>query len=474
MNTLNLVHLAAQRSFAHFTLWRSKATGGWEFNFIDISAFLTNRGYFLFRTSKQKHIYIRIIDNIVSEIGKKDLKDEILDFILKEEPKHIYEFFLKNIGKCVNDEFLETLPAKDVEFKKDKKDAMQMYFQNCIVKITSENITTFPYSKLNGFIWESQIIQRQFDKDAISGSDFKTFCWNISNHDENRYRSICSTLGYLLHNFKSPAYCPAVILNDEVISDHPEGGTGKGLLLKAVEQYLSTVVIEGKTFNFDKSFVYQRVNADTKLISFQDVNKSFDFERLFSVLTDGINVEKKGLAEIHYSFIDTPKIVITTNYAIRGNGNSHNRRRHELEIAQFYNKDKTPFDEFGKMMFHDWGEIEFKSFDLFMFECCQFYLKNGLIAQTFVNLESKKLAAETSIDFLLFMENFDFVTISKSILFDKFIIQFDEYKSFKWFSKQIFTKWIKTFSESNGYKCDDYVYNSIRHYRFLEITKFGI
>lgn len=465
---LNLVHLAAQRSFAHFTLWRSKPNGGWEFNFIDLSAFLTDRGFYLYRTSKQKHIYIRIIDNIVSEVGKKDLKDEILAFVHKEEPKYIYEFFLKNIGKCVNDEFLETLPAKEVEFKKDQKDVMQIYFQNCIVKITKDEIKTFQYSKLNGFIWESQIIQREFDEKSVSGSDFKTFCWNISNHDENRYRSICSTLGYLLHNYKNPAYCPAIILNDEVISDHPEGGTGKGLLLKAVEQYLKTVVIEGKTFTFDKSFVYQRVNSDTKLISFQDVNKSFDFERLFSVLTDGINVEKKGLAEVHYAFQDTPKIVITTNYAIRGSGNSHERRRFELEIAQFYNKNKTPYDEFGKMMFHDWSDNDFKQFDAFMFECCQFYLTNGLVQQKLINLEGKRLAAETSGDFLKFMEGFNFETISKSTLFERFTSEFDEYRGFKWFSKQTFTRWVNAYSDSKGYTCDDYIYQSVRHYRFIK------
>lgn len=400
---LNLVHLAAQRSFAHFTLWRSKPTGGWEFNFVDIAGFLTTRGYFVFRTSVNKHIYIRIIDNIVREVGKKDLKDEILEYVKKEEPAYIYEFFLKKIGNAVNDEFLETLPAKDVEFKKDRKDAMQIYFQNCIVKITRDKISTFPYTELNGNIWESQIIQRIFDPEAVSGSDFRTFCWNISNAELPRYEAICSTLGYLIHNYKNPAYSPAIILNDEVISDHPEGGTGKGVLLKAVEQYLKTVSIEGKTFSFDKNFVYQRVNPDTKILSFQDVNKNFDFERLFSVLTDGIDVEKKGKDSMLIPFEDAPKVVITTNYAIRGTGNSHMRRRHELEISQYYNKDRTPFDEFKKMMFHEWNKIEWEQFDAFMVECCQFYLMKGLVKQQLINLPEKRLMAETSSEFIEFM-----------------------------------------------------------------------
>lgn len=420
---LNLVHLAAQRSFAHFTLWRSKPSGGWEFNFIDIAGFLTTRGYFVYRTSVNKHIYIRIIDNIVTEVGKKDLKDEILDYVKKEEPAYIYEFFLKKIGNAVNDEFLETLPAKKVEFKKDRKDAMQIYFQNCIVKITRDKIATYPYTELNGCIWESQIIQRNFNKDAVSGSDFRTFCWNISNSELPRYESICSVLGYLIHNYKDPSYSPAIILNDEVISDNPEGGTGKGILLKAIDKYLNIVSIEGKTFSFDKNFVYQRVNPDTKILSFQDVNKNFDFERLFSVLTDGIDVEKKGKDSMMIPFEDAPKVVITTNYAIRGSGNSHLRRRVELEISQHYNGDWTPFDEFKKMMFDHWNESEWNSFDAFIVECCQFYLMRGIVKQALINLPEKRLIAETSSEFIEFMNEYTPPT-------DAIISRVDFYKRF--------------------------------------------
>lgn len=403
---LNLVHLAAQREFAHFTLWRPKSNGGWEFNYIDIAGFLTTRGYYLFRTSKQKHIYIRIIDNIVSEAGKKDMKDEILNFIKLEEGAHIYEFFLKNIGKCVNDEFLETLPDKQVEFKKDTKDAMQLYFQNCIVKITKDKITTFPYTKMVGYIWESQIIQREFNLEAVPGSDFKTFCWNISNKDSERYKSICSSIGFVIHNYKNPAYCPAIIFNDEVISNNPEGGTGKGIIVKALEQCIKILTIDGKTFTFEKNFLYQRVTEDTRLICFQDVNKNFDFERCFSIITEGIVTEKKGKDEMFIPFEKSPKVGITTNYAIKGSGNSNDRRRNELEIAQYYNKNKTPYDEFGRMMFYEWGQHDWFEFDAFIAECCQFYIKNGIVAQELINLPEKKLMAETSSEFLEFMEDY--------------------------------------------------------------------
>mgnify|MGYP003112162545 FL=1 len=61
-----------------------------------------------------------------------------------------------------------------------------------------------------------------------------------------------STIGYLLHGWKNLSYCPATILNDEVISDNPEGGTGKGLFMNGISHMKKLVVIDGKSFNFEK------------------------------------------------------------------------------------------------------------------------------------------------------------------------------------------------------------------------------
>lgn len=404
---MTVAHIAAEKQFPHFTLYRTKQNGGWEYDFVKLTAFFTTRGYFIYRTSIHRFVPIRVIDNIVKEIGKKELKDEILNFLTQvdECPEYIHQFALKDISKAVNDDFLETLPEKQVEFRRDKKDAMQLYFQNCIVKITKDKVTTHPYTELNGYIWESQILQRSYTVEEVSDvADFRRFIFNISNSDPNRFASICSAFGFYLHNYKSSAYCPAIILNDEVISDNPEGGTGKGIFFKAVGKYIKMLKIDGKTFSFDKSFLYQRVTADTKLIFFDDVKKNFDFERLFSVITEGIGTEKKGKDEVYFEFHDSPKIGVSTNYALRGGGNSHDRRKEELEISQYYNKQKTPEKEFKRMLFDDWPDSEWLQFDNFMIECCQLHLRVGLVPQELINLPEKRLMAELSAEFSEFID----------------------------------------------------------------------
>jgi hypothetical protein len=209
-----------------------------------------------------------------------------------------------------------------------------------------------------------------------------------------------STIGFLMHGYKNLSYCPAVILNDEVISDNPEGGTGKGIFMNALAQMKKVVTIDGKSFYFERSFAYQLVSADTQILVFDDVKKAFDFERLFSVVTEGLTLEKKNKDAIKIPFSKSPKIAITTNYAIKGAGNSFVRRKWELELHQHYNKNFSPLDEFNKLMFGDWDDAEWCRFDNYMINCLQIFLRKGLVQSKFVNLKIRQLSAETCHDFI--------------------------------------------------------------------------
>ena len=163
---------------------------------------------------------------------------------------------------------------------------------------------------------------------------------------------------------------------------------------------LLLVFIDGKSFNFERSFAYQTVSVDTQIVCFDDVRKYFDFERLFSVVTEGLTLEKKNKDAIKIPFSRSPKITITTNYAIKGAGNSFERRKWELELHQYYSKEFTPLEEFGKLMFGDWDDGEWSEFDNYMVNCLRSYLRTGLVRSSFVNLRIRQLSAETSHEFI--------------------------------------------------------------------------
>jgi hypothetical protein len=190
------------------------------------------------------------------------------------------------------------------------------------------------------------------------------------------------------------------------------------------------VVIDGKSFAFERSFAYQLVSADTQILCFDDVKKHFDFERLFSVVTEGLTLEKKNKDAIKIPFSKSPKIAITTNYAIKGTGNSFARRKWELELHQYYSKTFTPLDEFGKLMFSDWNDDDWCEFDNYMIGCLQGYLNSGLVKSKFVNLNIRQLSAETCYEFIEWCGLVDGLEPNRELMMKDKIYKIDLYNSF--------------------------------------------
>ena len=362
--------------------------------------FLEDNGFYKYCPEGGRNfVFVRVTNNLIDHASEKEIKDFILDYLLDLEDTLVYNYFADNT-RFFREEFLTLLASIDVYFIEDTKDTAYLYFKNCAVKITHDEVVPIDYIDLGGYVWKDHVIDRNFDLCEVTKCDFEQFISNICFSDVNRIKSMESTIGFLMHAYKDLSYCPAVILNDEVISDNPEGGTGKGLLMNAISQLKKLVFIDGKSFNFERSFAYQTVSVDTQVVCFDDVRKYFDFERLFSVVTEGLTLEKKNKDAIKIPFSRSPKITITTNYAIKGAGNSFERRKWELELHQYYSKEFTPLEEFGKLMFGDWDDGEWSEFDNYMVNCLRSYLRTGLVRSSFVNLRIRQLSAETSHEFI--------------------------------------------------------------------------
>ena len=155
------------------------------------------------------------------------------------------------------EEFLTLLSTIDIYFVEDTKNTSYLYYLNCAVRITKNEVVKIDYVDLGGYVWKDHVIDRSFNICEITEKcDYAKFIYNISGKNEERVKSIESTIGFLLHGHKNQSYCPAVILNDEVVSDNPEGGTGKGIFMNALGHMKKVVTIDGKLFNFEKSFAY--------------------------------------------------------------------------------------------------------------------------------------------------------------------------------------------------------------------------
>lgn len=380
--------------------WTKNDKGVIKIVHILFKQFLEDNGFYKYCPEGGKnYVFVRVTNNLIDHTSEKEIKDFVLNHLLGVDDVSVYNYFADQT-RFFKEEFLSLLSTIDIFFIEDTKDTSYLYYRNCAVKITKDEVVQIDYLDLGGYVWKDHVIDRNYVRCELIESDFKTFVHNVCAKDESRTRSMESTLGFLLHGHKNLSYCPAVILNDEVISDNPEGGTGKGLFMNALSHMKKVVTIDGKSFTFERAFAYQLVSADTQILVFDDVKKNFDFERLFSVVTEGLTLEKKNKDAIKIPFSKSPKIAITTNYAIKGAGNSFARRKWELELHQHYSKTYTPLEEFGKLMFGDWDDDEWCQFDNYMIYCLQYYMENGLTASKFVNLKIRQLSAETCHDFI--------------------------------------------------------------------------
>jgi hypothetical protein len=271
-----------------------------------------------------------------------------------------------------------------------------------------------------------------------------------------------------MHSYKTSASNKAIIFNDETISENPNGGSGKGLFWNALAKLKKVASIDGKTFEFTKGFPYQTVSTDTQLLVFDDVKKNFNFENLFSLITEGITLEYKGQDAIKIPVNKSPKIIITTNYTIGGVGGSFERRKFEVEMSNYFGHTRSPLDEFGHMLFDDWNDNEWVIFDNFMIQCCQYYLKYGLVSHEFTNLDVRKFIKETCFEFYDWSNDGNLplnVRLYKDELHEAFT---NEYTDYAKLSKKKFSQWLSIFGHYHGYKIDE---NKTNNRRWIEFGR---
>jgi len=411
--------------------------------------FLEREGYAKMIINKD-YIFVKHTRNIISEVPRIVIKDFLLNHIIENEEsgKHelLLDYFIRNSGIFCSESLLECMRTIRPEIVFGDKEKDYFFFKNCYIEVTKDFIKRKDYSELEGEIWEKQKAEHDFHFTNLK-SEFGEFVENVCRKDQERINALRSAIGYLLVSYKDPSSAKAVIFIDEKLSDNAFGRSGKGLVSKAVSQMKNVLKLDGKNFTFDRNFMFQSVDQDTQLIIFDDVKKKFSFEKLFSILTEGLTIEKKNKNEYRVPYERSPKILITTNHTVEGTDDSSLDRQFVVEFSDYYNAMHKPKDEFGHLFFDEWSEEQWAAFYYYMAECCRFYLKNGLKTYEYVNLKKKKLIDSTSAEFEEFMNDLPVNTeYNKKELFDQFRKEYEDYGQMK---QNLWSKWIKIYADLN-------------------------
>ena len=431
----NVIPLNPPPKEDNYPFWRS----GGKILTNKLISFLTENGFAQFqgdesRTSKT--FFIRN-DNGVLQIHSADsikgwLRDEVtsdndLDI---EEKDAIRDTLIRTSASCLTN-WLQSLPrVSENEYKdtkpltmfRDDADNCYIIFRNGVVHITADNIELTTIDKIfeKGNIWENSVIKHDIKIDDNVKSPFSDFCRyamkrgvtplrSNNNIDEgtdteeykSAYDSFETGYGYMIHQFNPPQDQRVVVFVD--VNSSPtrtEGGNGKSAIMKSMKYYRPYAFIDGEQFrpsSDDSSrFNFTAVRPDTGIVLINDLKKNFDLRQMYSAISDDFVVEGKNRNKLTIEEKKKPKFGITTNFTIRGLGNSNSRRQHIVEFGDFFNIAKNTYvevaDVIGKNMFgKDYTKDDWNAFYNFGFKCVQKYLKYGLMESKNTNYTRQNL-----------------------------------------------------------------------------------
>ncbi len=481
------------------------------FDYYQINIFLRNRGFGLMEGPNNTYKFINLENKIVREVTAHQIQRFVQDFTNEINQLNVLRMILKGGSQYLGPDKLSNMQYIKPQFLEADRNTQYLYFKNCFWKITADEVVQRPLSELPGNIWKDKIIDfdpKKLDKPMVevkrvgdkwevnqtkesAKSDIQKFFIATSNFywkkrqelfkDEKgnysyipkekpeylepserdaiyeHYVAKMLAAGHMLHEYRDLANMKAVISMDGLESEvgKSEGGSGKSIFSTMFEHLVPTHVIDAKQKNLSEDkFLYEGVDERTSCIVFDDARVNFDFEFLFSQITRGLTVNKKGLAKFT---IDPPKFIINTNHAPNGYGNSYERRRYLLGFSDYYNAHRTPQDDFGRLMFKDWDYEQWNLFYNFMANCIQTFLKYRLdytVPQG--DLKRRKLRQEIGENILdwanLFFSKTDYLNnkVLKNIMYDDFMLNYPQDR--RYITLRKFKNKIKKYAQYMGYE----------------------
>ena len=389
--------------------WTESKEGKIRIKHNSILEFLGKEGFANAKIAVGNYQLVRVENNLMTKSSDEEINVFIVKFLKHNRKFDVLEVFLAGIGVYTSKKKLALLPIIDLVDDRDSKEESTFYFNNCYCKVNAENTEYFSYEKLESKIWRNRILKKNYNVFCKPDKgQYEVFCENICRNDSSRILSLKTALGYLLHRYKDVSNNKAIIFYDENmgLNGQAHGGTGKTLLGKSIQHCREIVEFDGKELKKGSWFKNQRIELTTDVLFYDDLQRKTNLEEYYTIITSGIDIEKKGKQSIYLDVKDSPKIVMTSNYPVEGDGGSSDlRRRYEFELANYYSNDFKVIDDFGNLFFDDdWG-IEWDLYYRFMMECVQAYLKNGLVEAEPLNLKRSKVSSNSAPEFQEFMED---------------------------------------------------------------------
>lgn len=251
---------------------------------------------------------------------------------------------------------------------------------------------------------------KQFGSSPVD-AHFKNFVANLSLDEDcepnaNNLDRLERSIGYLCHRHHRKSNRRYVVFVDTFTCDRPSygsssnGGSGKSLLVWMLGRLMNYTELDGRSFkksSFDIHKKFAPVTPATELVCLDDVAKGFPAECLFTLTTGDFHIERKYQNPFSIPAESAPKIVITSNFPLEGDGNSYRRRECVVPVSTYYREQdesygETPYTLHGckNLGTEDWSTEDWSQFYHYAFTCISKYLDKGLPVSSTENKSYKR------------------------------------------------------------------------------------
>ena len=505
-----------------------KATNETIYNFCYVGAkkFFERRGFWRWKKPDGDYEFVRVDDSIVTVVKHHEIADFIRQWTQDTLSKPVLEMLLKGGAQYLGPVSLSMLDYLQEPFETPKRGVQRLYFANEIWEITADSIRPLMYSQQRKNIWKHQkkdhvvtmlppLITVNRSEDGVwtykmtedgKKCDFLRFLENASNFswrkegkditpediaaNAQHLVSKLAAFGYLVAASKEASFSKAVIAMDGKQTEigRSDGRTGKSLLGKAVGCVTQAKYYNGKAFAAgNNQFIWDGVDNRIKLVLIDDCQKDFDFEDMFGLISGDWPVNPKGAKPYVIPYSESPKVYITTNHAVTGDGASYTDRQWMLAFSDYYNADHKPEHDFGSYFFEGWDADQWDLFWNLVATSLQIFFRYGFIDVPGDRLEKRKLLQEVGDEFKLWADEFYAPPastrpddIEKSNL-NKTLIRKDIYNAFidsvgnhrsKYYTPKVFKSKLKKYCELEGLIFNPSRYDPINK-RYLEVDADG-
>jgi len=424
--------------------WERNDKGNYSTHNKKLIHFLVLNGFYIHKTTNnnpdstndvEETRIVQIKENVVQMVSPREVRNFVLQFM---EEKYIdlkvQNMILKSI--YFSPEKLSSLTQITMNTSTATQKSQLYFFNNKVVSITPKEIVAHQYKEVNNVVWKSNIIKHNFDLQAnyftIEKDSSDNWKIEIANNNSKYFKVLINTsrmfwqketndkhedinnfnitgdklteeengiqqlqlinkmycIGYLLHKYKDEANSYFVLGMDKKMGTSikdSNGGSGKSFQIKGLYHFLKNkLTISGRTIlKDDPKFMFDGVTDATDIICYDDLPQKYDYNQIFSVVTEDLTANHKGGKKIYISFEDSPKLCATTNFVPDDITASLKRRLLTYQCSDYYHEKSEEYHETRKIKDSFNGETLFgkdysekdKNNDFnFMLQCLQFYL----------------------------------------------------------------------------------------------------